>query len=81
MRKGIESNSEERRSEEVALCGVDPLSGVVRPERMEDARPSARNYDGVNIGQRRECIMGLDLLCYSLCIDLRGGCTSTAQVR
>ena len=45
-RKGIESKSEERRSEEVAPCGVDPLSGTVRPERTEDTRPSPRNYEG-----------------------------------
>ena len=80
MRKGIESNSEERRREVLALRGVDPLSGTVRPERTEDARPSARNYDGVSSRQRREHIKGLNVLCYNWCIDPRRGCISTARV-
>ena len=42
----MESNSEERTSEVAEVCGVDPLSGTVRPDRTEDARPSARNYHG-----------------------------------
>jgi hypothetical protein len=46
IRKGMESRSEERSREVVALRGVDPLSGTVRPERTEDARPSTRNYEG-----------------------------------
>ena len=50
IRKGTESRREERRSEFVALRGVDPLSGTVSPERTEDTTPRARNYEEVSSG-------------------------------
>ena len=48
IRKGTESRREERRSEFVAFRGVDPLRGVVSPERTDDTRPRARNYGVMN---------------------------------